>query len=206
MKKIDYKKEYKNLYNPSSKEVVQVNVPKMNFAMIDGQGDPNHSAAFQEAVEALYGISYTLKFMLKKSDNPVDYTVMGLEGLWWMDDMREFSLENKDQWKWTLMIMQPEFITQKIFDRAVEELRKKKNPAALSKLRLEAYDEGLSAQIMHIGPFSAEGPTIEKIHGFIKSNGYKPAGKHHEIYLSDYRKVPPEKLKTVLRQPMKKDE
>ncbi len=139
--------------------------------------------------------------MIKK-EKSIDYAVMPLEGLWWADDMTRFSVENKNEWKWTSMTMQPEYVTEEIVIEALDQTRKKKRLPALSKTRFEAFSEGPSAQIMHVGPFSAEGPTIEKIHHFIKKQGYKLSGKHHEIYLSDFRRSVPEKMKTVLRQPM----
>jgi hypothetical protein len=203
MAKIDFKKELKHLYKPSAKKVEIVDVPQMNFLMIDGEGDPNTSQEFQDAVEVLYSLSYTLKFMIKKGDLKIDFGVMPLEGLWWTDDMSQFSTENKDNWKWTLMIMQPEYVTAELFNEAAEQVKKKKNPPALSKVRFEVFSEGKSAQIMHIGPFSEEGPTIKKVHNFIQENGCKLSGKHHEIYLSDIRKAAPEKWKTIIRQPMK---
>jgi len=199
--KVDLRKELKHLYAPSAKEVLAVNVPKMNFLMIYGMGDPNTSQEYKDAVEALFSLSYAIKFMIKK-EKSIDYAVMPLEGLWWVDDMTRFSVENKNEWKWTSMIMQPEYVTKEIVNEALDETRKKKNLPALSKIRFEAFSEGPSAQIMHIGPFSAEGPTIEKIRNFIKKQGYKLSGKHHEIYLSDPRKSAPEKMKNVLRQPM----
>jgi len=204
MAKIDYKKELKHLYQPSVKEVEVVDVPQMNFLMIDGKGDPNTSQAFQDAVGALYSLAYTLKFMIKKRAAGIDYGVMPLEGLWWVDDMTQFSIKKKDEWKWTLMIMQPEVVTKELFKEAVEEVRNKKNPVALSNIRFESFSEGKSAQIMFIGPFAEEGPTIEKVHTYITENGYTLSGKHHEIYLSDMRKTAPEKLKTIIRQPMTK--
>ncbi len=203
MAKIDFKKELKHLYKPSAKKVEIVDVPQMNFLMIDGEGDPNTSQEFQNAIEALYSLSYTLKFMIKKGNLKVDFGVMPLEGLWWTDDMSQFSIENKDNWKWTLMIMQPEYVTAELFNEAVEQVKKKKNPPALSKVRFKVFSEGKAAQIMHIGPFSEEGPTIKKVHNFIRENGCKLSGKHHEIYLSDIRKAAPEKWKTIIRQPMK---
>ena len=203
MTKIDFKKELKHLYKPSAKKVEIVDVRQMNFLMIDGEGDPNTSQEFQDAVEALYSLSYTLKFMIKKGDLKIDFGVMPLEGLWWTDDMSQFSTENKDNWKWTLMIMQPEYVTAELFNEAVEQVKKKKNPPALSKVRFEVFSEGKAAQIIHIGPFSEEGPTIKKVHNFIQENGCKLSGKHHEIYLSDIRKAAPEKWKTIIRQPMK---
>lgn len=202
MKKIDYKKVLKHLYKPSTKQVEIVNVPIMNYLMIDGEGDPNTAQSFQDAVEALYGLSYTLKFMIKKGKHKVDYGVLPLEGLWWAEDMSKFSVEDKASWKWTLMIMQPEYITLDLTEDAKKQLEKKKNPVALSKVRFEAFEEGKAAQILHIGPFSEEGPTIKKVHAFIEENEEKRTGKHHEIYLSDIRKADPEKWKTIIRQPM----
>ena len=203
--KIDFKKELKHLYNPSIKEVVIVDVPQMNFLMIDGAGNPNTSQEYKEAVESLYAVSYSLKFLIKKGETAIDYGVMPLEGLWWTDDMTKFSVENKDIWKWTSMIMQPEYVTVDFFEQAVEQVKKKKNPSAISKIRFESFNEGASAQIMHIGPYSAEGPTIEKIHTFTKENDYEIRDKHHEIYLSDPRKAAPEKMKTIIRQPIQDD-
>lgn len=201
MPKIDYKKELKHLYNPSVKQISIVDVPAMNCLMIDGEGDPNTAPAFPEAVAALFTVSYTLKFMIKKSKGGIDYGVMPLEGLWWADDMSNFS-ENKDKWKWTLMIAQPEPVTSTLVDEATMQAAKKKSLPALPKLRFETFSEGKAAQIMHIGPFSEEGPTIMKVHAFIKENGFKLRGKHHEIYLSDIRKAAPEKWKTIIRQPL----
>ncbi|MEA3339775.1 MAG: GyrI-like domain-containing protein, partial [Chloroflexota bacterium] len=180
-----------------------IDAPPMQFLMIDGHGDPNTAQEYQEAVEALYSVAYKLKFMSKK-EKEMDYVVPPLEGLWWVEDMNSFTTEDKSAWDWTMMIMQPEWITREMFEDALKQVRKKKNPPALSKLRLEAYHEGLSVQIMHIGPYEAEAPTIARMHTFIAENGYEPAGKHHEIYLGDPRKVAPEKLKTVLRQPVRK--
>jgi hypothetical protein len=204
MQKIDFKKTLKQLYAASDKAPVLVEVPAMNFLMVDGKGDPNITPSFQRAVEALYSASYTLKFMIKKGKGAVDYTVPPLEGLWWTDSMRDFSIQNKGIWKWTVMIMQPEFITEELFRRAAEELvRKKKDLPLLASVRLEEYDEGPSAQIMHRGPFSTEGPTIARLHAFIGESGHQLRGKHHEIYLSDPRKAKPATMKTILRQPVK---
>ena len=203
MQKIDHKKIFKHLYKPSAKKVEIVNVPKMNFLMIDGKGDPNTSQEFQDAVEALFGLSYTVKFMVKKGDMAIDYAVMPLEGLWWIDDMSKFSIEDKSEWKWTLLMMQPEFVTPDLIENGIEELRRKKDPVALPKIRFEFFEEGKSAQVMHIGPFSEEGPTVEKVHQFIEENGFERRGKHHEIYLSDIRRGNPANWKTVIRQPMK---
>jgi hypothetical protein len=202
MEKIDYKEQLKHLYRPSAKKVEIIEVPQMNFLMVDGEGDPNTSQSFSDAIEALYPISYTLKFMVKKGEMGIDYGVLPLEALWWADDMSAFSTGNKDVWKWTLMIMQPEFITREMVKEATEEVARKKKPVSLPLVRFESFKEGKAVQIMHIGPFSKEGPTIEKVHLFIEDNGSHRVGKHHEIYLSDIRRAAPEKWKTIVRQPM----
>ncbi len=202
MVKYDYKKENKNLYYPSEKQVSVVDVPRMNFLMINGQGDPNTSQEYQDAMETLFPVSYKTKFLSKKQNNQ-DYVVMPLEGLWWAENMEEFSIEDKESWKWTVMIMQPEFITKEIITMAMEEVESKKNLAAISKVRFEKFSERLSAQIMHIGPYgAAEALTVEKLHEFIDKSGYKLRDKHHEIYISDMRRTKPERLKTVIRQPI----
>jgi hypothetical protein len=203
MSKIDFKKELKHLYRPSAKKFEVVDVPPMKFLMIDGHGDPNTAQEHQKAVEALYAVSYKLKFVSKKELGK-DYVVPPLEGLWWAEDMETFTTaRDKSAWDWTMMIMQPEWITQEMVEEAIKQVEKKGLPA-LSKLCLETYHEGLAVQILHIGSYDDEAPTIARMHAFIDENGYEPAGKHHEIYLSDPRKVAPEKLKTVLRQPVRK--
>jgi hypothetical protein len=206
MSKIDLKKDLKSLYNPSPREISLVEVPPLKFIMVDGSGDPNTAQEYQEAIESLYSLSYSLKFRLKK-EKGLDYTVMPLESLWWTDDMSQFSPTNKAIWKWSCMILQPDFITDDIFQSILEQVGKKKPLPGLSKVRFQVIHEGLSAQILYIGPYSEEGPTIEKIHHFVKSQGYAFDGlvhKHHEIYLNDFRRTAPEKLKTVIRQPVGK--
>ena len=202
MKKIDFKKELKHLYKPSAKKVDIVAVPQMNFLMIDGEGDPNTSQSFQNAIDVLYPLSYTLKFMIKKGEIGVDYGVLPLEGLWWADDMSSFSVGNKKGWKWTLMIMQPELVTKEMVQKAIEQVKVKKKPVSLPLVRFGSFEEGKVAQIIHIGPFSEEGPTVEKVHSFIEESGNQRRGKHHEIYLSDIRRAAPEKWKTIIRQPI----
>jgi hypothetical protein len=202
MEKIDFKKMLKHLYQPSAKEIFRVDVPEMNFLMVDGMGDPNTSPAFAAAVEVLFSLSYTLKFMIKKGALQMDYGVMPLEALWWADDMSAFTDGDKSRWKWTAMIMQPDVVTKEMVGLAISEVKRKKNLPALSCVRFESFSEGVCAQIMHIGPFSEEGPTIEKVHQFIEQCGCKRTGKHHEIYMSDIRKADPNKWKTVVRQPM----
>ncbi len=202
MKKVDYKKELKHLYGSSSKKVVIVEVPSMNYFMVDGEGGPA-AESYQQAIEALYGLSFTVKFDVKKGVG-LDYTVMPLEGLWWAKDITAFSADRKDEWQWKMMIMQPDHVTAKHVNAATKQLREKKNPLALDKIRFESYHEGPSVQILHIGPYDDEGPTIAQMHKFIDENGYQLHMKHHEIYLSDPRRSKPEKLKTVLRQPITK--
>jgi hypothetical protein len=204
MDKLDFKIKYKHLYQPAAKAFALVDVPPLEFLMVDGHGDPNTAPAYQEAVEALYAVSYKLKFMSKK-ERGTDYVVPPLEGLWWAQDMQAFTtLRDKSAWDWTMMIMQPDWIDQGMFAKAIEAARKSDDRPGLSRLRLEKFHEGLAAQILHLGSYEAEAPVIARMHAFIHESGYQPSGKHHEIYLSDPRKVPPEKLKTVLRQPVKK--
>jgi hypothetical protein len=204
MSKIDFKKEFKELFSPPKKFVV-VDVPEMRFLMVDGHGDPNVALEYQQALEALYAVAYKLKFNSKKQLGK-DYVVPPLEGLWWAEVMASFSTtRDKSQWDWTMMIMTPDWITPEMFAEALEQVRKGKNPAALDKVRLERYHEGLSVQIMHIGSYDDEAPTLLKLHNeYIPENGYVENGKHHETYLSDPRRVAPEKLKTILRQPIRK--
>ena len=205
MEKLELKKTLKHLYNPPSKAPVMVEVPAMNFLMIDGSGKPDSLDA-AAAIEALYAVAYTIKFSVRKLKS-IDYPVMPLEGLWWADDMTRFSTEDKANWKWTYMIMQPDFVTAEIVKRAVDDVRFKKNPSALPKLKFEKFDEGTSAQIFYIGAYADEGPAIKRLHDLLHEQGYVFDGvkqKHHEIYLSDPRRTAPEKLKTVIRQPGRK--
>jgi len=199
MKKIDLRKELKELYSPSPKEAEVVRIPRFQFLMLDGSGDPNSSLEFQEAVQALYVAAYTLKFMIKK-EKEIDYPVMALEGLWWADDMTSFMTGNKESWKWTLMIMQPKFVTKSLYAKALKTAMEKKGLSALEKIRLESFEEGLCVQIMHIGTYAQEGPTIQNLHAFARERDLGLTGKHHEIYLSDPRKAKPEKMKTIVRQ------
>ena len=207
MKKIDLRRELKALYAPCAKKVEIVDVPEFKFVMIDGAIEPDEtpqtSKSFQDAIGALYGASYTLKFMSKlRKSNPIDYKVMALEGLWWTD-AGQFDINKKDNWKWTMMIAQPEHITEEMFHEALRNLKEKKDNPALSKARLESFWEGRCVQIMHIGPYGEEPRTIEKMAAFAGENGCRLCGKHHEIYLGDPRRCAPERLKTILRHPIK---
>lgn len=202
MTKRDLRKELHPLYAPSAKTPSLVDVPAMQFLMIDGVGDPNTSAAYAEAVEALFTLSYALKFAVKKSAVGIDYGVMPLEGLWWADDMAAFTAGDRSAWQWTMMIMQPEWVTGALVRDITHEVARKKKLPALSLVRFESFTEGPAAQVMHIGPFTEEGPTIARLHTFIDIEGHQLAGKHHEIYLSDIRKAAPDKWKTIVRQPL----
>jgi hypothetical protein len=199
--KVDLKKELAALYQASAKDIVELDVPQLRFLMIDGQGDPNTSRAYAQAVEALFSVSYTAKFMVKKGPRQIDYSVMPLEGLWWADDMTAFAANERTRWRWTMMIMQPDFVAQEVVEAAMDTVRTRKQLAAVDELRLEAFTEGRCAQVLHIGPFAEEGPTIERLHAFVNARS-RLAGKHHEIYLSDVRRTDPRRWRTIVRQPM----
>jgi hypothetical protein len=201
MTAIDYKKELKHLYAPSAKAVALVEVPPLHFLMIDGQGDPNTAPAYAAAVEALYALAYTLKFKVKRGPAGVDFAVMPLEGLWYGAGIDWHAAEQRADWQWT-MIMQPDHVTAELFEQALAETRAKKPALMLDRVRFERYDEGLAAQIMHHGPYAIEGPTVARLHDFIEQQGHTLRGKHHEIYIGDPRKSAPEKLRTVIRQPV----
>lgn len=210
MEKLDLKKKYKDLYNPSPKQVVTVKVPRFNFIRIDGvipaRVRVDDAPDYQNAVEALYSLSYTIKFICKKrAKNPVDFAVMPLEGLWWSKSSNtEFVPTREEEWRFTAMIMQPSPVTAAVFEEGRQKLRAKKQLSMLDAARFEAFEEGLSVQVMHLGPYSEEPATIERMVAYSNENGYKPNGKHHEIYLGDPRRTAPSKLKTVLRHPIRK--
>lgn len=202
LEKIDFKKTLKALYNPPAGEFVTVNVPAMRFVKIDGEGDPNTSPAYKAALEWLYSVSYAMKFAARAAHGQ-DYTVPPLEGLWWADDHAAFTARRKDEWKWTMMIMVPDFVGQAVFDQAVAKAAKKLGEVP-STLRLEPNEEGLCLQTLHIGSYDDETPVLARLHDEVMpENGFTFNGLHHEIYLSDARKVEPTKLRTILRQPVK---
>lgn len=205
MAKKDLSPALQKLYFPSEKDPVLIKVPKMTFITVDGKGDPNSSKEFQEAIGTLYSVAFTAKFTFKKSEKGKDFRVMPLEALWWSEKRVDFWSAEKGTWSWKAMIMVPKQVTRKVVEEAFETLKKRgkdKELPGLKRLKLEEFDEGLSVQIMHVGPYSAERPTIEKLHKFIEEKGYKQRGRHHEIYLGDPRRSKPEKLKTVVRQPI----
>lgn len=201
--KPDPREELRHLYSASTAKASLIEVPPLNFIMIDGAGDPNSSTEYQDAVQVLFSLSYTLKFRVKAAMG-INYAVMPLEGLWWSEEPAGFRMGDKSGWRWTAMMLQPACITPELVAGAKEELRRKKDLPALDKVRFETFHEGLCAQIMHIGPYDAEGPTIARLHAFIAENGCEPWGKHHEIYMSDPRRSAPEKWKTILRQPVRR--
>ncbi len=201
MAKQDYKKIYKALYKPGKAPEV-VDVPEFNFLMIDGVGDPNTAQSYQEAVGALYKLAYGIRFFMR--DQGVDFGVMPLEGLWWVEDLADFSYDDKSNWHWTMMIMQPEGVTAEVVEAVREQVRNKHDPPRLDEIRFEAYHEGLSVQMMHVGPYADEPPNIERMHAFMAEQGYEPHMKHHEIYLKDPNRTAPDKLLTVLRHPVQK--
>jgi hypothetical protein len=210
-KALDFKKEYKDLYMPKDKPML-LDVPSMNFIMVDGTGDPNpdKNPAFQQSVELLYGLSYAIKMSKMKGNQPegyYEYVIPPLEGLWWIEE-GTFSFEKRDNWLWTLMIRQPEFVSEDVFNWACQELIRKKPVLSSHKARFDAFSEGLCVQAMHIGPYSTEPETMKKIEEFLLSEGFKDRlkkdGKHHEIYISDPNKCKPESMKTVLRHPVEK--
>jgi hypothetical protein len=205
MAKIDFTKELKRLYRPSASAFDVVDVPPMSYLMLDGHGDPNTAAEYAQAVEALYATAYRIKFM-SKDELGKDYVVPPLEGLWWAEDMASFTAaRDKSAWDWTMMIMLPDWISPELYQRALGEVRQKKALPGLQKIRMERYHEGLSAQILHIGSYDDEGPVLARLHqDWLPQQGYVEHGKHHEIYLSDARRVEASKLKTVLRQPIRK--
>ena len=237
MTKTDFGKELRHLYHPSAGEFSVVDVPSMNFVMVDGHGDPNTAVAYSQAVEALYAVSYGMKFISKR-ELERDYVIPPLEGLWWADDHRVFTdMRDKSRWDWTMMIMVPDFVSPELFpeakdkavrklgsppatlrlerfheglsvqiyERAVREAAGKKDLPALASMRMERLDEGRSVQILHRGSYDDEGPVLARLHNeWIPENGYVENGRHHEIYLSDPRRTAPSRLRTVLRQPIRK--
>ncbi|MCB0602253.1 MAG: GyrI-like domain-containing protein [Saprospiraceae bacterium] len=202
MEKVDLKKKYAEFYAPGKGKFEIVEVPDLPYLIVYGQGNPNTSPEYIQAIEALYSVAYTLKFAVKKGPLAIDYGVMPLEGQWWMDDMNEFTVANKDHWKWAMMILQPDCITAEMVDEAIAAAGKRKDLPALSKLHFGHIEDGLAAQTLYIGPYADEGPTIQALHEFIFRQGFRLHSRHREIYLGDPRRSAPEKLKTIIRQPM----
>jgi hypothetical protein len=198
--KLDLKRELRELYSPG-REPALVDVPELSFLMIDGRGDPNTSAEFAQAIQALYGVAYGAKFAHKHSGG-TDFTVMPLEGLFWEPDMADVLTIDKSSWYWTIMIAQPDEVTPELIAEAREKAARKHASEALERLRLGRFHEGPAAQVMYVGPYSDEGPAIERLHAFIAEQGLERSGRHHEIYLGDPRRTAPERLRTIIRQPV----
>jgi hypothetical protein len=196
--KIDLKRELSDVYTARRKPGL-VDIPELKFLMIDGQGDPNTSADYRQAIEALYSVAYALKFTLKREAS-LDYPVMPLEGLWSAGDTHDFS--SKARWSWTAMLLQPDIVTDELVADAIEQAAQKRSIPAVALMRLETFSEGLCAQVLHIGPYADESPTIAALHEFIAEQGYSLRGKHHEIYLGDPRRSAPDRLRTIIRQPI----
>lgn len=202
MDKLDFKKTMKAYWQPPVGKFVVVEMPRLSFIKVDGKGDPNSADEYKSAVQWLYSMSYGLKFASKATGR--DYGVAPLEGLWWAEDMASFTQGDKSNWLWTAMIMQPDWIDAVAYDAVLGRTTGKLG-APPASLRLEPFEEGLSVQTMHIGPYSAEAPTIARLHGeFLPANGLIENGHHHEIYLSDPGRTAPDKLKTVIRQPVRR--
>jgi hypothetical protein len=213
MEKLDLKKDLKYLYLPSATKVELVDVPAMSFVMVDGAIEPDLSPGtsplYRENILAVYAAAFTLKFMAKlRRENPVDYPVMAMEGLWWIED-GIFDIRKAGNWKYTAMMMQPDLVTPEMFGAALAQMRAKKgDQPAFARLRLERFREGLCVQIMHVGPYATEPATVDRMQTFMQENGLQDlvglGGKHHEIYLGDPRRSAPERLRTVLRHPVRK--
>jgi len=203
MEKLDLKKIYKNLFSPSAKAPSIIEVPPLPFIMVDGHGDPNVAPEYAAAVQTLYGLAYTLKFHVRNTLG-IDYGVSALEGLWWTADMNTFSTSRKADWDWTMMILHTDLVTPALFEEARRQAVAKGKAPLAAKARLETFHEGTCVQILYFGPYADEGPTIASLHQYAKDQGYVLAGKHHEIYMNDPRKVASEKMKTIIRQPVSK--
>ena len=204
MEKFDLKKTLPNYFKAQSGKFSVVNIPKSHYLMVDGKGDPNTAPEYVEAIELLYGVSYTLKFLSKKEAG-VDYVVPPLEGLWWAKDVNTFENREKSKWSWTMMIMVPNEVSKFFVNSAIKSFEEKKPATDTSKLRFDSLNERTSVQVLHVGSYDEEGPILSRLHNeFMPENGYEFNGKHHEIYLGDPRKTEPSKLKTILRQPVRK--
>ncbi|HVY50730.1 MAG TPA: GyrI-like domain-containing protein [Devosia sp.] len=200
IERLDLRKQLEQYYTAAAAPAI-IDVPAMQFLMIDGHGDPNTSPDYAAAVAALFSVSFTLKFGFQRGHTPIDYPVMPLEALWRADDPASFRNGDKSKWFWTVMIMQPDIVTKPLVEAAIAMASGKKPNAMLDHLQFATYKEGRSAQLLHIGPYSAEGPNIEALHAFIAAQGGRLTCRHHEIYLSDPRRTAPENLKTIIRQP-----
>jgi hypothetical protein len=203
MATVEFKKEFSGLYKASAYEASVVDVPAMKFITVSGAGYPGPSGEFQDGIAALYAVAYTLKFSLKKTAGAGDFAVMPLEALWWTESGKPLDQESRENWCWTVMMALPGFVTKTLVKKAVKEAAERKELPALKQVELERIQEGLSAQIKHKGPYTGSDPTVKRLHDFIAEQGLKPHGKHHEIYLNDPSRTAPEKIRTIIRQPVR---
>jgi hypothetical protein len=195
--------QWKRIYQPSAKEPALLEIPTANYLMIDGSGSPNSNPRYQAAIQTLYPLAYGLKFAVRKQKD-IDYGVMPLEGLYWgtPKGQTHFTEADKELWSWTLMILQPQWVTQELYEAQFKEVKRKKSPLLIDEIRFESFTEGLVTTLLHIGPFDSEERNVLRMHQFAFDQGYELSGKHHEIYLNDFTKTAPERLKTVLRHPV----
>jgi hypothetical protein len=200
MSKLDLKKEFRECYTAPADRFQIVCVPRMQFLMVDGCGDPNKAPRFEQCVQSLYSVAYCVKLALRKAGGHEDYVVGPLEGLWWTDDPVAFTLDKRDTWKWTLMLAQPQFITETMVWQAVADASAGDDAPLSAAVRLESLEEGLCCQILHVGPNEDEAATIARMHAFIHAKGHHLRGRHHEIYMNDPRRNAPQKRRTILRQ------
>lgn len=201
MTTLDLRQELRGLYT-AARTPALVDVPNLPFLMIDGSGDPNTAPGYPSAVQALYSVAYAVRSALKRGPAALDARVMPLEGLWWTDDMATFSTDDRSDWNWTLLILLPDQATTQVVEEARTRTAETKGLEAIGRVRFERFAEGPAAQILHVGPYSAEGPTVAALHAFIAEQGYCLSGKHHEIYLGNPRRAAPERLRTIVRQPV----
>lgn len=206
MKKVDFREELKHLYSSEENKIFLVNVPPMNFLMVDGRGDPDRSPEFKQSIEALFTVSYVIKFAIEKSSLEIDYGVMPLEGLWWSESEDRYRRTEREEWFWSLMIMQPDYVHKNLVEAALKESARQKQLPALTRVRFDSYFEGQAVQVMHGGLFFEEGPTVEKLYAYIEEKDFDFNGKHHEIYLSELRRGESKRWRTIIRQPVKKKE
>ena len=197
--RVEYRRELGDLYDAREQPAL-VEVPTISYLMVDGHGDPNGSQTFKQGVEALYAVAYALKFRVRKLPDGIDFAVMPLEGLWWIPNARVWDFDDKSDWDWTLMVAQPPIVTPELVSEAIAAVRGKKKLRALDDIRFEPFDEGRCAQVLHRGPFAAERPTLERLHDFVKREGFMPVGKHHEVYLTDPQRTAPARMRTIVRQ------
>lgn len=198
---VDYRRELGELYE-AREDPTLIEVPSIHYLTVDGHGDPNGSASFRRAVDALCAVAYALKFKVRALPDGVDFAVMPLEGLWWIPNARVWDFDDKSDWDWTLMLAQPAVVTEELVADTLKAVRARRRMKTLDLVRFELFEEGACAQLLHRGPFSAERPTLERLYDFVRREGFMPVGKHHEIYLTDPQRTAPERMRTIIRQPV----